>query len=74
MYNSSTSPLSLGIMDQDFHWIQIEPNPIITIVYANLQDMFGDSQWIPVTKYLSLPPTRHDLTQGQKPEGRLKWG
>ena len=22
--------------------------------------------------YLSLPPTRHDLTQGQKPEGRLK--
>ena len=26
------------------------------------------------TKYLSLPPTRHDLTQGQKPEGQLKWG
>ena len=24
--------------------------------------------------YLSLPPTRQDLTQGQKPEGRLKWG
>ena len=24
--------------------------------------------------YLSLPPTRHDLAQGQKPEGRLKWG
>ena len=24
--------------------------------------------------YLSLPPTTHDLTQGQKPEGRLKWG
>ena len=24
-------------------------------------------------KYLSLPPTRQDLTQGQKPEGRLKW-
>ena len=24
--------------------------------------------------YLSLPPTRHDLTQGQKPKGRLKWG
>ena len=24
--------------------------------------------------YLSLPPTRHDLTQGQKPEDRLKWG
>ena len=23
---------------------------------------------------MSLPPTRHDLTQGQKPEGRLKWG
>ena len=21
--------------------------------------------------YLSLPPTRQDLTQGQKPEGRL---
>ena len=27
-----------------------------------------------LTEYLSLPPTRHDLTQGQKPEGRLKWG
>ena len=25
-------------------------------------------------RYLSLPPNRHDLTQGQKPEGRLKWG
>ena len=24
-------------------------------------------------QYLSLPPTRHDLTQGQKPEGQLKW-
>ena len=24
--------------------------------------------------YLSLPPTRQDVTQGQKPEGRLKWG
>ena len=24
-------------------------------------------------EYLSLPPTRHDLTQGQKPERRLKW-
>ena len=24
--------------------------------------------------YLSLPPTRQDLTQGQKTEGRLKWG
>ena len=23
--------------------------------------------------YLSLPPTRQDLTQGQWPEGRLKW-
>ena len=27
----------------------------------------------PRSVYLSLPPTRHDLTQGQKPEGRLKW-
>ena len=27
-----------------------------------------------VLRYLSLPPTRHDLTQGQKPEGQLKWG
>ena len=35
------------------------------IIYA---DMFFGAQ------YLSLPPTRHDLTQGQKPEGRLKWG
>ena len=25
-------------------------------------------------EYLSLPPARQDLTQGQKPEGRLKWG
>ena len=28
----------------------------------------------PRSEYLSLPPTRHDLTQGQKPEGQLKWG
>ena len=28
----------------------------------------------PLVWYLSLPPTRQDLTQGQKPEGRLKWG
>ena len=55
MYNSSTSSLSLGIMLQDFHCIQIEPNPIITIVYANLQDMFGDSQKIPVTKDNTKP-------------------
>ena len=27
-----------------------------------------------LAEYLSLPPTRHDLTQGQNPEGRLKWG
>ena len=27
-----------------------------------------------VGRNLSLPPTRYDLTQGQKPEGRLKWG
>ena len=27
----------------------------------------------PRSVYLSLPPTRQDLTQGQKPEGRLKW-
>ena len=27
-----------------------------------------------LSRYLSLPPTRHDLTQGQKPEGQLKWG
>ena len=30
--------------------------------------------WKIYSRYLSLPPTRHDLTQGQKPEGRLKWG
>ena len=24
--------------------------------------------------YLSLRPNRHDLSHGQKPEGRLKWG
>ena len=29
--------------------------------------------YISVCSYLSLPPTRQDLTQGQKPEGRLKW-
>ena len=27
-----------------------------------------------VAYYLSLPPTRHDLTQGQKPEGSIKVG
>ena len=30
--------------------------------------------YVKIAMYLSLPPTRHDLTQGQKPEGRLKWG
>ena len=29
-------------------------------------------QVLPGSKYLSLPPTRQDLTRGQKPEGRLK--
>ena len=24
-------------------------------------------------RYLPMPPNRHGLTQGQKPEGRLKW-
>ena len=24
--------------------------------------------------FCAKSPTRHDLTQGQKPEGRLKWG
>ena len=31
-------------------------------------------QFYCVLWYLSLPPTRQDLKQGQKPEGRLKWG
>ena len=39
---------------------------IIVIMLVILNDM--------QPQYLSLPPTRHDLTQGQKPEGRLKWG
>ena len=32
--------------------------------------------WIFLVKvlYFLLPPTRQDLTQGQKPEGWLKWG
>ena len=25
-------------------------------------------------RYLPMSPTRQGLTQGQKPEGRLKWG
>ena len=37
--------------------------------------LFGPSLLlVSSTQYLSLPPTRHDLTQGQKPEGQLKWG
>ena len=35
---------------------------------AKVREVF-DKVW-----YLSLPPTRQDLTQGQKPESRLKWG
>ena len=53
-------PLCTGF----FFWRSREPLPKylkITVKYAN-------------NKYLSLPPTRQDLTQGQKPEGRLKWG
>ena len=34
----------------------------------------GHKETLRARRYLSLPPTRHDLTQGQKPEGRLKWG
>ena len=30
--------------------------------------------YITMELYLSLPPTRQDLTQGQKPEDQLKWG
>ena len=26
-----------------------------------------------IVRYLSLPPTRQDLTLGQMPERRLKW-
>ena len=28
-----------------------------------------ESRWVVHSDYLSLPPTRHDLTHGQKPEG-----
>ena len=35
---------------------------------------FLSSKAINIDEYLSLPPTRQDLTQGQKPEDRLKWG
>ena len=38
--------------------------------FCPLESMF---HFISYAMYLSLPPTRHDLTQGQKPEGRLKW-
>ena len=31
-------------------------------------------QKAPVRRYLSLPPTRQNFTQGQWHEGRLKWG
>ena len=41
-----------------------------------IENWFGEKTWCAV-KYLFIcrcPPTRHDLTHGQKPEGRLKWG
>ena len=36
---------------------------------SELEDVRSEMSW-----YLSLPPTRQDLTQDQWPEGRLKWG
>ena len=42
----------------------------VTFIFHNLRKISNKDQvW-----YLSLPPTREHLTQGQKPEGRLKWG
>ena len=35
---------------------------------------YVDIHYTKSAEYLSLPPTRHDLTQDQKPEGQLKWG
>ena len=48
--------------------IQILMSPIVSSwpEQAEIQEF----TWV---LYLSLPPTRHDLTQGQKPEGRLKY-
>ena len=43
---------------------QWDLNSLLQVCYSSLLT-------ITVANYLSLPPTRHDLTQGQKPEGRL---
>ena len=44
---------------------------IFTILYYRFRvvSLFYGMQ---TAEYLSLPPTRHDLTQGQKPEGRMQ--
>ena len=46
--------------------VSLQPQLIVTLPLSILLLLFAS--------YLSLPPTRHDLTQGQKPKGRLKWG
>ena len=49
------------------HLVQCEPDEASSFTNPNV----GPGTY---AMYLPLPPTRHDLTQGQKPEGRLKWG
>ena len=45
---------------------------IFNQLYSDLHNVFGNVSFL-CTWYLSLSPTRQDLTQGQWPEGRLKW-
>ena len=53
---------------------------MLTVLISDTQPMtkttvqLRDTNWNCPVEYLSLPPTRHDLPQGQKPEGQLKWG
>ena len=48
--------------------------PIIYLLLTTLCLQEGHFFRLRAGRYLSLLPTRYDLTQGQWPEGRLKWG
>ena len=57
-----------------FHCNQFDLYSFIELQYSFAYNHLVSSFLTEYCRYLSLPSTRHDLTQGQKPEGRLKWG
>ena len=68
-----------GLCCSSAHLVQCEPDEASSFMNPNVSPGTYASLRLKLdawssAEYLSLPPTRHDLTQGQKPEGQLKWG